>query len=125
MARFSWIPLYEELATALLTWPNRQTELVAFLDGLRKSGCKIVPLEDRNAGGERFLLKEIDPFTFFGSFNRGITPEKRLGSCARQDSDVGSSRQAREVPYWRWSSESFRGQILSENRFRHRDGLAA
>lgn len=87
MARFSWIPLYEELATALLGWSNRQAELIAFLEGLRKSGCKVVPLEDRGAGGERFLLRELDPFTFFGSFNRGITLDNRvaiLRACKNQ-----------------------------------------
>jgi 5-methylcytosine-specific restriction enzyme B len=78
MARFSWIAIYEELATALLAWPNRQSELVAFLDGLRQSGCKIVPLQDLDTAGTRFLLQEIDPFTFFGSFNRGITQENRI-----------------------------------------------
>jgi len=31
MSQFSWIPLYEELVTALLSWSNRQSEFMAFL----------------------------------------------------------------------------------------------
>ena len=30
-----------------------------------------------DADGNRFLMKEIDPFTFFGSFNRGQSLENR------------------------------------------------
>ena len=29
--RFTWIPIYEELADRLVDWENRQTELIAFI----------------------------------------------------------------------------------------------
>jgi len=76
--RFSWIPFYEELATLLLPYRTRQRELIAFLDGLGRKGLKMMPLNDRDEGGRRFLLQEIDPFTFFAAFNRGLTNENRV-----------------------------------------------
>lgn len=77
MPRFSWIPIYEELATKLLDWEGRQGELVLFLEDLRKRGVVVTPMLDRDASGKRFLLTEIDPFTFFGTFNRGVTNDNR------------------------------------------------
>jgi 5-methylcytosine-specific restriction protein B len=80
--QFTWIPLYEELSQALLQWENRQGELVSFLEALRADGLIITPLGDKNAEGEQFLMREIDPFTFFGTFNRGIKEENRLAIVA-------------------------------------------
>ena len=77
--QFSWIPFYEEAATLLNGWKNKQGELVAFLEELRAAGLKVTPLTDKDAQGSRLLLDEIDPFTFFGTFNRGIKEEQRLG----------------------------------------------
>lgn len=75
---FDWIPFYEEFADKLLSWRNRQGELIAFLEELRAQGLKITPLEDKDDTGRASLLTEIDPFTFFGSFNRGILEESRI-----------------------------------------------
>jgi 5-methylcytosine-specific restriction protein B len=75
---FTWIPFYEELADKLVPYRKRQRELVTLLEDLRASGCKITPMNDRDTAGRRFLLEEIDPFTFFGTFNRGITNDNRL-----------------------------------------------
>lgn len=77
--QFTWIPLYQELATALSKWQNRQDELIAFLENLRAQGFVITALQDKDENGEKFLMSEIDPFTFFGVFNRGIKQEQRLG----------------------------------------------
>lgn len=77
-ATFTWIPFYGELARKLLPYRERQAELINFLDGLRAKGLTITPLEDRDETGQRFLIREIDPFTFFGVFNRGLTHENRV-----------------------------------------------
>jgi 5-methylcytosine-specific restriction protein B len=77
-ASFSWIPFYEELASSIGAFRSRQGELVAYLQSLSKEDLKITPLLDKDARGERFLLEEIDPFTFFGVFNRRITYEARV-----------------------------------------------
>lgn len=80
---FSWIPIYQELAEKLAGWQDRQSELIAFLENLRTEGYVITPLNDKNADGARFLLSEIDPFTFFGVFNRGIRQDQRRAILAR------------------------------------------
>lgn len=74
---YPWIPFYEEFADTLVGYRDRQSELIAFLKDLQDQGRKITPLNDRDAQGNRFLLKEIDPFTFYGVFNRGTTFEER------------------------------------------------
>src|SRR5258706_5458517 len=80
---FSWIPIYQELADKLADWHARQGELIALLEGLRTEGYVVTPLNDRDDDGARFLLKEIDPFTFFGVFNRGIRQDQRVAILAR------------------------------------------
>lgn len=76
--QFTWIPIYQELADKLAGWENRQQELISFLEELRTQGFVVTPLNDKDGDGARFLLKEIDPFTFFGVFNRRIGYEQRL-----------------------------------------------
>ena len=80
--QFSWAPIYQELALKLVGWQQRQGELISFLEQLRSQGMIITPLNDKDDKGERFLLKEIDPFTFYGVFNRGIRQEQRLAILA-------------------------------------------
>lgn len=80
--KFTWIPVYREIAQRLLDWQDRQGDLIEFLEQLRSQGLTITPLTDQDAKGARFLLKEIDPFTFFGVFNRGIRKEQRLAIIA-------------------------------------------
>ena len=75
---FTWIPIYQELARDLTKWENRQAELISFLEELRTQGFVITPLYDKNSDGARSLLREIDPFTFFGVFNRRIGYDQRL-----------------------------------------------
>src|SRR6266436_938484 len=79
---FTWIPLYRELANRLVDWEHRQTELIAMLEQLRANGVKVSPLNDQDDAGSSFLLKEIDPFTFFATFNRGIREKERLAILA-------------------------------------------
>ena len=76
--QFTWIPIYQELADKLADWENRQPELIAFLEELRTQGFVVTPLNDKDSDGARFLLKEIDPFTFFGVFNRRVGYDQRL-----------------------------------------------
>jgi hypothetical protein len=80
---FDWVPFYEQLADRLLSYRTRQAELLSFLRDLRREGHKVSPLEDRTADGTSFPLTEIDPFTFFGTFNRGITNQGRIAILER------------------------------------------
>ena len=49
--RFTWVFLYQELATVLLRWQERQRELIAFLEDLRSQGHVITTLQDKNKDG--------------------------------------------------------------------------
>jgi 5-methylcytosine-specific restriction protein B len=80
--QFTWIPIYQELADQLANWQDRQAELIDFLEKLRAQGYIITPLNDKDKDGASFLLKEIDPFTFLGVFNRGIRKEQRIAIIA-------------------------------------------
>jgi len=86
---FTWIPIYQELANELKGWENRQEELISFLEELRSQGFVITPLYDKDADGARFLLKEIDPFTFLGVFNRRIGYDQRLAILSQMKQHFG------------------------------------
>lgn len=75
---FTWIPIYEETATRLLEFKERNQELAALIRGMSDAGLKAMPVEDQGADGSRFLLQEIDPFSFLANFNRGITHDRRI-----------------------------------------------
>ncbi|HKU52450.1 MAG TPA: hypothetical protein VJQ25_08285, partial [Nitrospira sp.] len=94
--QFTWIPMYEELARELATWENRQEELVSFLEELRAEGYVITPLYDKDADGARFVLREIDPFTFFGVFNRRITYDQRLAILSQMKGHFGLQKDLPE-----------------------------
>lgn len=87
-SHFTWIPIYQELAEELAEWQNRQAELIDFLEDLRSQGYVISPLMDKDEDGARFLLKELDPFTFFGVFNRGIRDEQRIAILGQMKSHL-------------------------------------
>jgi hypothetical protein len=67
---FTWIPIYEEIARKILAFENRQNELLELLGKLRAEGLKVIQLNDRDANDKVIPLAEIDPLTFFASFNR-------------------------------------------------------
>ncbi len=87
--QFTWIPIYQELAKELAGWEDRQEELIAFLEELRGEGYVITPLQDKDAEGARFRLREIDPFTFFGVFNRRISYDQRLAILSQMKQHFG------------------------------------
>ncbi len=78
ITKFSWIPFYEEVANTLSSWETRQGELIAFLKKLSQSGLPVVKLQDKDEQGNDIPFDEIDPFTFMGTFNRGITSDNRM-----------------------------------------------
>ncbi len=90
--QFTWIPLYAEIAERLLAWEDRQPELIACLEGLREQGVKVTPINDKDKEGNTFVMKEIDPFTFCGSFNRGIRDEERLAILKEVKQLLGATK---------------------------------
>lgn len=79
MSNFTWIPFYKELAHKLLDYKDKQSKLIDFLEELRdQKGLLIIPTKDIDSTGEEIRLNEIDLFTFFATFNRGIKDEMRF-----------------------------------------------
>ncbi len=70
---FTWIPFFADLTAHVLTYRDRQPELIDLLKQLQQQGRKIAPLNDQNAAGQTIPLLVHDPFTFFSHFCRGIT----------------------------------------------------
>ena len=78
MSNFTWIPFYKELAQKILTYKDKQSELIEFLNQLKDDGLPTIPLNDKDIDNKEIMLDAIDPFTFLASFNRGITDDNRL-----------------------------------------------
>jgi hypothetical protein len=75
---FTWIPFYEELAGILLNFRYRQSELIELLLDIKQIGLPVIKLDDIGSAGE-IPLAELDPFTFYATFNRGIRNDHRIG----------------------------------------------
>src|SRR4051812_47424367 len=75
---FTWIPIYEETAKKVLEYEHRQRELIALLSRVRDKGVPTISLTDRLGSGRTAEFREVDPFTFFASFNRQVTDENRV-----------------------------------------------
>ena len=101
-ATFNWSNFYEEFATTLLEYKNDRKNFISKLKSIYEEiGMKLPKMEiDRE-------IFDIDPFTVFGLFNKGIKDENRkriLGEIARQ------FNLKNEVP------SSFDGIPLVDNR---------
>ena len=79
MSMFTWKPIYVELATKLLGYRDRRTEIIKVLADAATRGLKVIKLSDQNPKGKTIPLADVDPFTFFASFNRGGTDAGRKG----------------------------------------------
>ena len=91
---FSWIPFYMEMADKLLAFKNNRKALVDIMYSLDSQYVSYIHTND---GGH---YPDIDPFTFFGIFNRGNSFEKRKKIAAFFKEQLGVKA---EVP------ESFEG----------------
>ncbi len=77
MSSFTWIPIYQEIAQKLLDYENRQDELIQIIKEIEIQGIPVISLMDKDVNDKEVPLTEIDPFTFFANWNRGITDENR------------------------------------------------
>lgn len=79
---FIWSEIYEEFATKLLEYKNDRKNLISKLQNVYEEiDMKLSKME---SNGE---ILDIDPFTIFGLFNKGITDDNRkriLGEIAKQ-----------------------------------------
>ena len=75
--QFDWIPFYEEFADKLLAYKDNRQELIEKIKQVYEvTGIKLPTLE-RNENGDNEIV-DIDPFTTFGLFNKGITNANRV-----------------------------------------------
>lgn len=72
-AHFDWIPFYTELAHKLLKYKADRTGLVSKIPSIYEKAEIKMPTLDENG-----QLVDIDPFTFFGLFNKHFTFENRI-----------------------------------------------
>ena len=79
---FNWGDIYEEFATRLLKYKNNRKGLISKIQNVYEEIDMKLPKMESN--GE---ILDIDPFTIFGLFNKGITDDNRkriLGEIAKQ-----------------------------------------
>ena len=75
--QFDWISFYEEFAYKLLAYKDNRQELIEKIKQVYEvTGIKLPTLE-RNENGDNEIV-DIDPFTTFGLFNKGITNANRV-----------------------------------------------
>lgn len=79
--KITWVEFYKEFATKLLAYKNDRKALIAKLqDVYQKIDMKFPKMESDGT------VVDIDPFTIFGLFNKGITDDNRkliLGGIAK------------------------------------------
>jgi hypothetical protein len=77
---FTWVPFYKELALKLTAYRTNSGELAQLLTSmLQEQGLEADWLRDKDEQSQFHALTEIDPFTFFAAFNRGISKDNRSG----------------------------------------------
>ena len=89
-ADFKWIGFYTAFADALMPFKANRTALIA---KIQKAHAGInLPLPTLEKGG---TPKDIDPFTIYGLFNKGITDDKRKAIIGAYNDEFGVNA---EVP---------------------------
>ena len=76
--RYTWIPFYKEFAEKLLNYRNDRASLLSLIYENRE---KLLARYLHDNKGVDDLLVDVDPFTVFGLFNRGIKSENRINSA--------------------------------------------
>ncbi len=83
---FTWIPFYKELAQKFLQFKDDRTPLVNWIyDNLQGY------LNHFKDGSDGRPMPDVDPFTVFAIFNRGITQDKRIDICGKFKMFLGVS----------------------------------
>ena len=76
---FTWVPYYKEFAEKLLQYQENRSDLCRLIYD-HEDELLINYLHDEGGKDDRFT--DIDPFTTFGLFNRGISKKNRASSAA-------------------------------------------
>lgn len=78
MDSFAWIDFYSEFATTLLHFANDRKPLIEMVKAIYSN----TNLKPPTLGNERNIV-DIDPFTVFGLFNKGISTTNRIAILNR------------------------------------------
>lgn len=79
---FTWKPIYAEIAQKLCEFEHSHDQLVALMIKLHDQGLKVSSVVDRDVNDKEVPMAEIDPFSFFANFNRGVTYDNRRAIIA-------------------------------------------
>ncbi len=86
MRNFEWIDFYSEFADSLLQYTNDRASLIEKVKQIYSNvNMKLPTLEKDNN------IVDIDPFTIFGLFNKGITDANRIAILAQMKELFGIS----------------------------------
>ncbi|MGN0885182.1 MAG: AAA family ATPase [Candidatus Spyradosoma sp.] len=111
---FTWIPFYRELARKLLDFRDDRTPLVTLI----YENPQIAPATNYLHMRDGSRCADIDPFSFFGIFNRGISAQSRsavlaelkkffaLDAALPRDFDGIPILDNRKSFYFRWESDA-------------------
>lgn len=86
---FEWIDFYSELADKIAPYRSRRSELIKIIEAAyAQMGMRLPKLDN----GEP---TDIDPFTVFGLFNKGIKDENRTKIAIQLATALGMSSRRR------------------------------
>lgn len=75
---FQWVPFYEELANALLSYKDKRSELFSIMERLSSENSKLQYLHFEREDWWAPRNYEIDPFSVMATFNRGLADDNRI-----------------------------------------------
>src|SRR5687767_13674178 len=76
---FTWVPIYQEISGRLVNLRHDEAQLLHLLKEIKDEGFPMIPLQEKVTSDTTQPLTEIDPFSFFASFNRNLTHSNRVG----------------------------------------------
>lgn len=90
--QFKWVDFYMEFATELLMYKQDRAALIKKIKNVYSAiGMNLPKLETDND------LKDIDPFTVFGLFNKGITDDNRISIIKGISKEFGITAEIPEM----------------------------
>lgn len=115
---YTWVPFYQELADKLLQFKDKRHELIGRLLTLYEGiGTKLPKLDSKD------LPADIDPYTVYGLFNKGITNANRKRVIAAIADEFGiGSRQPSDfagIPVLNNQNATFYAFVGDERRGEH------
>ena len=90
---YSWTGFYQELADKLVPFRNRRGDLIALIEDVyKRAGIKLPTLENDGR-----IPADMDPFTVFGLFNKGLGNKNRILIARKIAECLGMSSPVPEV----------------------------